>query len=651
MARRNRARNLRQSQAGDARDLDSTTARPAGPSAGLAFLAIVLFGLGAYANSWGVPFVFDDHSNIVNNVAVHWTELSWLNMENAVRHSRSSSRPLANLSFGLNHYFCGQRVLGYHVVNVAIHLVTGLLVFLLASTTFRLLWADSPQQSSRVAWAALAAALVFVCHPIQIQAVTYIVQRMTSMCVMFYLAALLSYVYGRVATSRGRIAWWSCAVLCWLAALASKQIAATLPLAILLYEWCFFRDLSLSWLKANVVRGLLLVALLIFVAWLFLGNQPLERLVGGYADRDFTLGQRLLTQMRVVVFYLSLIVWPAPWRLNLAHDFSLSRSLFEPATLLAATALLALLLFAVFGARRWRLASFCILWFFLHLAIESTIIPLEMVFEHRLYLPMVGVALLFGGTLFSIAWRRLLVPTTIATILCLLLTGASFARHRHWQDAETFWRDAVTKSPDNARARLSLGFSLQRAGKLDEALAEYERALDIRPLYPEAHYNLGNALQSLERYEEAIEHYKLAAREKPTYAKALNNWGVALRHLGRFEEAIEPYERAIKLQPRGVETRMNYAFVLDKVDRPHEAIAQFRTILSIAPRHADALNSWGMVLGQRGQLQDAAAKFQQALAAEPCMPEARKNLHVIERLISEQRARGAQSPNETPADY
>ncbi len=161
----------------------------------------------------------------------------------------------------------------------------------------------------------MTAALIFVSHPIQTQAVTYIVQRMTSLCTLFYLAALLLYIYGRESASyRRRWILWTAGCVAWLLALGSKEIAATLPLVVWLYEWYFFRDLDGRWARQHAKFGLLAIGLLGLVAWAYLGSSPLERLMAGYERRDFTPGQRLLTQPRVVMFYVSLLAFPLPCR-------------------------------------------------------------------------------------------------------------------------------------------------------------------------------------------------------------------------------------------------------------------------------------------------------------------------------------------------
>ncbi|GAG44825.1 unnamed protein product, partial [marine sediment metagenome] len=221
---------------------------------------------------------FDGRMDILENPSVRWTQLGWSELSGL---RANPGRYVAYASFGLNHYWGGYDVWGYHVVNVVLHLLNAGLVYALALATLARVPALESQRlrPSVAPWIAATAALVFVAHPIQTQAITYVVQRMTSLCAFFYLSALLLYVHGRTAaTPRRRGALLAGGFLCWGLALGSKEIAATLPLAVLLYEWFFFRDLSLPWIRRNVGFGLLALVCVAGVAGLYLGSAPLDRL-------------------------------------------------------------------------------------------------------------------------------------------------------------------------------------------------------------------------------------------------------------------------------------------------------------------------------------------------------------------------------------
>jgi tetratricopeptide (TPR) repeat protein len=603
----------------------------------LAALALAIVCLASYSNGLQGPFIFDDHRNVRNNEGLHWTTLSWSGAVTAIRDSPSSNRPVANISFALNYHFGRHEVRGYHAVNIAIHLVCSLLVYLLALNTVKRV---TPTENTRLEpsvehWIALSAALIFVSHPIQTQAVTYIVQRMTSLCALFFLAALLLYIYGREsARPARRWAWWAGGLASGLLALGSKEIAVTLPLIVLLYEWYFFQDLNPRWIKKTAKLGLLALGTFALAAAFHLGNQPWEWLSAGYDQRDFTLGERVLTQFRVVWFYLSLLFYPHPGRLNLTHDISTSQSLLNPmSTLLSLIGLCALLGLAIYLARRKRLVSFCLLWFFLNLVIESSVIPLEMVFEHRLYLPMVGVALLVASLIYGVAATRPGWGVAATACICLLLTLGTHRRNDDWRDALTLWQDAVEKSPTHARAQYNLGTALHDLGQVEEAVIHYSNAVELKRDYHEALVNLGNAKKDLGRFEESLEHYREALEIQPNSAKAHNSRGVVLLLLGDVENAASCFRRAIRLGDESggelAEAYTNLGIALGRQRRYEEAIAHHEEALRINSEFAVAYFNLGETLAGVGRFDDAVARYQMAIALKPELAEAHIKLGAV----------------------
>lgn len=385
--------------------------------AAAAAIVVSALGAGLYANSLHAPFVFDDLQNIAANPLLQVSDWSFAALRRAAFES-PSPRPIANLSFVLSWAQGGGDPFPFHVFNVAVHIVNAWLVGLLA---WRVL-SDSARVSGRPLdrrrrfAVATTAALLFVSHPVATQAVTYSVQRMTSLAVGFSLLAFLAYLRGRDAPAGGRRrAWWSAAALAWVLALGSKQIAAPLPLLAIAYEWFFRQDLSRAWLRHSrawllAIAAAVLAAVAAVALWHDFALQ--------YDHRSYDLVERQLTQFRVLCFYLGLIAFPAPWRLNLTHDFEVSHSLVDPlSTAFALLGLVGLAAAGVLVARRERLLAFTILWFFVTLAIESSIIALELVYEHRLYLPMVLIAILVADTIFRLSSPRLAPAIAISLLV------------------------------------------------------------------------------------------------------------------------------------------------------------------------------------------------------------------------------------------
>lgn len=360
----------------------------------------LIFGLAliAYSNSFYVPFHFDDRPNILQNPNVQIKTFSWDRLLTFVSNTYEVSiRIFSYFTFALNYYFGEFNVFGYHVVNFLVHVAAGIFLYWFLQLTFHLPYLK--EKYGPISYkVALFTSLIFITHPIQTQSVTYIVQRMTSMAGMFYLLTMILYIKGRLSLGIRKYVYFGSASVTYLLGIFSKENVAILPLFVLIYEFYFFQNVTLS-LKGRKVLGVVIgVVTLIAVAGLAVwGKRYYELIIEGYKIRDFTLGERVLTQFRVVLYYLTLLAYPHPSRLNLDYDFPVSKSLVEPMTTLFSFLLvIGLLAFAVWMAKKNSLVSFCIFWYFGNLVIESSIFPLEMVYEHRLYLPSIGPFLLFS---------------------------------------------------------------------------------------------------------------------------------------------------------------------------------------------------------------------------------------------------------------
>jgi tetratricopeptide (TPR) repeat protein len=579
--------------------------------------AAAVLALACWIVYWGaldVGFVLDDWPDIVDNRVDQWPAVS---LDAAARSVAASDdrRPVAHLSFGLNHAVAGLDPRGYHVVNVLIHLCNGWLVYAFACALFRRERALEGQLGRRLAPAALrpaalVAALLFVVHPIQIQSVTYIVQRMTSLATGFYLAALLCFLQGRTATAPSRRwLWWSGACLCGLLSLGSKEIAFTLPLAIGLVEWFFIDDLNRDWLRRRA-------PLLGIFALASAGVIALSLTSVGWERFEFSPVERLLTQTRVAVLYLSLIVAPLPSRLNLLHQIETSTSLFSPiATLFCAGLLVALFAVAIREARRRRLFSFAVLWLFLGLAIESSVVPLRMIFEHRVYLPLVGPALLASHALFTFTGPRARIVIASLSIAALCL--GTVLRNQLWQDPLQLWTDTATKSPGEPLAQARLGALLAAAGRLDTARVRLERAIELDPDLASAHNALGLVWRGFGDTEKALAFHRRAVALAPGDASARIHAVDALAALGRLDEATA---LLAEVEASAADERLLHrlAQLREQQGREDEALALHRRIAALAPDFAPARIDAGRILVRRGEAQLAVESFRAALV--PALP-------------------------------
>ena len=518
-------------------------------------------------NTFDSPFVFDDLNYITrNDPHVHMTELSWEQLKEAALKGKPRYRPLANISFALNHYFGGTDMTGYHLVNVLIHGVTAVLLMLiarqmLAGPGFRM---DGSSREGGVGGigptgVAFFAALLWLAHPVQTNAVTYIVQRMTSLAVMGYMLSLFLYIQGRLAMKKGRqchavLAFTGC-ILAGLCAVGTKENTATLPVFIILYEWFFFQDLRPVKARGPLIG--LFIACVVFcaVGYYYLDGRPLERVFASYTRREFSLPQRVLTEWRVIAYYIGLVVYPLPSRLILDHDYPLSQGLFDPFTTgISGLMLVALSVLAVYSARKDRLLSFALFWFLGNLVIESSVIGIEIIYEHRLYLPSMMLFVLASHRVLKYASRAGWILLAVA----LVLGAGAWQRNQVWRSAVDFWADCAQKSPQKVRPLQNLAFSFHTAGEPEKALVYYEKSL-IRP-HPTVYYNMGLCLMELGRFAEAADAFSRALNAgygQPVIYVAL---GDALASMGEYKAALACYRKA-------VHANFKDPAVLDKINR------------------------------------------------------------------------------------
>lgn len=536
-------------------------------------ILVMLATLAAYRPAYRAGFFLDDEPNILEVEALHWSSLSLEGVRAALSEAAMPSRPVANLSFAINHWFSRLDPAAFHRTNVAIHLATGLALAWL----IWVLLGEGRRKESRSDLRALVAILgsgLFLLHPLNTQAVTYVVQRMTSLATLFFLLALTLYLQGRRRGPGGAKLFVGSA-LCWLLAVGSKETAFALPLIVLCYEWAFHREewrASLSRLptrtklalSAAIVAGLLATLLLIDRAY---GGSVASNWLERFHNREYSGAERVLTQFRVQLLYLGLFLWPAPSRLNLVHQPAISRSLIDPWTTLPAMGLcLAVVVLGVWIARRRPRYGFPILAYVgLHL-LESGPINLELVFEHRMYLPMTMLVLLIAtgledllasrrrssdrqssmgatkGFAAPIAWSRAL-PIGVLMALLLSLALATHARNKVWLTPLSMWQDVAAKSPRSYRAKNNLGSSYFIERDYEAALVHYQAAAELSDRYVEIFYNIAITLELLGRSVEAVPYYERFIAVAPsTFANQIAR--ARLRISAITESSPGPEDRA-----------------------------------------------------------------------------------------------------------
>ncbi|MDY6851797.1 MAG: hypothetical protein SV487_06965, partial [Thermodesulfobacteriota bacterium] len=392
------------------------------------FALLALVSLILYYNILHAPFVFDDTINIRDKAGIHVKTVSEL--FGVFSDETIEKRRVGYFTFALNFLIGGLDTFGYHLTNVLIHILSGCLVFWLVLTTLTLPKANradlfqktEADNRSLILAIAFFSTLIWLVHPVQTQAVSYIVQRFAGLAALFFLSSFAFYIAGRLTAGNYKYVFFAASVLCGILAMGVKQNTAVLPFLLFIYELCFFHDSPWDALKK---RWLALAGLLIFLALitlLYLGPGLWTILKEGFELRPFTMTERLITESRVIWLYLSLIVLPLPSRLNVDYDFAFSKSVFDPPTTFLSIILIAgILIFALVRAKKQPFLSFSILWFFGHLVIESSILPLDLVHEHRLYLASLGpITIITAFVILKTKTRNMYAAPVILAIIVIV---------------------------------------------------------------------------------------------------------------------------------------------------------------------------------------------------------------------------------------
>ena len=594
-------------------------------------LSVIIFSI--YWNSFDGAWHFDDVPNITDNPHLHLEKLSWNGIKRALfsnqRDSGTLYRPVSGVSFALNYYFGGLDVFGYHLVNILIHLFTSIFLFLFIYHTLNLPSLKN-NDTSKSYTIAILATLLWAINPIQTQAVTYIVQRMASLAGMFYIMGMYLYLKSRTAVKKGdKILFIILCFFTYLLALGSKENAVMLPMSLLLYEILLFQRESHENFKSPI--KILFVVLILFffiglIYWYLKGDT--FSFLSGYRNRPFTLFQRLLTEPRIIIFYISLLVYPIPDRLSIAHSIRISTSLINPiSTFFSILFIVVAVAYLIYRARKYPLFSFCYLFFFLNHIIESSILPLELIFEHRNYIPsmmfFIPIAIGFSKLLERYALKKAM-KTIIAVFIILLLIGfghTTFMRNYTWQTWKSLWMDAAQKAPDHFRVHHNLGIYYQEGGLNEEAISEFEKAISSSGIHTNSErifslYQLGQLYYDLGDLEKAEFYLKKAISIKQNFHHALITLAAIYDKRGETDIGYQYLLKAYKIDPLNPAINFNMALHHLKNRRPDEAIPHLMVSLTENNLRAKAFLYLGIAFRQKGWHGRAAVSFRKSLSLD-----------------------------------
>jgi tetratricopeptide (TPR) repeat protein len=468
---------------------------------------------------------------------------------------------------------------------------------------------------------AFLSAILWAVNPIQTQAITYIVQRMASIAAMFYIIGIYLYLKARLTLSGyKRFLFIAGCFLSFVFALGSKQNTVTFPIALAIIEILFFQDLSDINIRRKIAIAITIsgVVTAACITILYIGGN-IAHLFKGYENLTFTLRERLLTESRVVVYYLSQIFYPMVHRLSLVHDINVSTSLFKPwTTIPSILAIISLLGVGFSQIIKRPIVALAIFFYIINHMIESTILPLELIYEHRNYLPSF---FLFFPIATGLIWlinyykkknsfiQRLLV-VSITGVIFSFSTG-TMIRNKAWATEKTLWEDCIAKAPEMARPYHNIAcYHYQKAGDINKAMEFYIKSLTKKYLNSKTEHaitfnNMATILYDYNDYKNSIKFFKKALEIKPNYLSALQNITLLYVRTGRFSEALESADRLLlerKISSSFLQTK---GFVLLTAGRFDEAISILKTALDINPKNKKANLYMGVTLSLKGEYRKA----------------------------------------------
>jgi protein O-mannosyl-transferase len=581
---------------------------------GFAFL-LSLLTLFAYQPAWKGKPIWDDDAHMMRP---EMRSLEGLKRIWVQPGATQQYYPVLFSAFWFEHKMWGDAPLGYHLVNIVLHIGAALLLVAILM-----------QLAIPGAW---LAAFLFALHPVEVESVAWIAELKNTLSGCFYLGAAL--IYLRFDETRKRSHYLAAFAL-FLLGLGSKSVIATLAAALLIVLW--WKNGKLSW-KRDLCP---LLPFFVVGAGAGLSTAAMERGIVGAHGVEFTLSavQRCLVAGRAFWFYLGKLVWPADLTFSYPHWQIDSH---EPSQYVPLAALFLIALFLWWRHDKWRGTWATLLYYLVTLGPILGLLNVypfrySYVADHFQYLASIGPLTLAAAASTNVFERGPRPPSAMKMSLagCLVLALFTLTWKQSWmyQDVETLWRTTLARNSEAWLAHNNLGNLLVQKGQFDEAFTHFQRARALNPNAPEVHNNLGNRLRHLGRLNESMAEFEEALRLDPNYAEAHNNLGNTLLRLRRHEEAVGHFIRALEIDPTYAGAENNLGNALLEMDRPDEAAAHFRQALEIDPNFAAAHYNLANFFLQRRQSDEAIAAFRKVIALDPDNAAARTNLGAALQLV------------------
>jgi tetratricopeptide (TPR) repeat protein len=553
------------------------------------FIALLAALFLIYSNSFNGEWHFDDSGNIIDNARIQIKSFSWPEIKNIIYDTDQKKfwRPLSVLSFALNYKFGGTDVFGFHVVNFIIHYLASAFLFLFIFNTLKL--PRLKDEYENIAYpVALLATFFWALNPVHINCITYIVQRYASMVGLFYIMSMYFYLKGRTsAKSTSSFIFFILCMIAGLAAVLTKENAVMLPVSILLFDLFLIQGVTRENLKKYIMISLLPFLLILIIGFIYTSGFSnffgFPDLLSGYKIRGFTLAERLLTEPRVIVFYLSLLFYPISSRLDFLYDVEISRSLFQPwRTIPSILLILSMIGFAFYIARKRPLISFCIIFYFLNHLMEGSIFNLELIYDYRNYLPSMLLFIPFAHfMIYAVDYfsYKKTIQFIVALGIAIILFAEgdiTYSRNKIVSDDALLWFDNIEKAPLLSRPHASMGAFYFNHNEKEKGLEEFKKATILN--------NWGGSNQSagiqefnlgiyyfLEMQDDlAMEHLRKSSNSYDYIQNFIHIAKIKLRQ-NKIKEVEKVIKDKIKENPDKLELLELYSFILLKEGRINDA--------------------------------------------------------------------------------
>lgn len=565
--------------------------------------AILSLGILVYSNTFYNSFHFDDETSITDNFYIRDIR----NIKNIW--DFSPDRFITHLSIAFNYHLGGQNVFGYHVFNTLVHLASAILVWWLLILIH--------PSTKKIAF---FASLIFLLHPIQTQPVNYIIQRATLLAAFFYFAALCLYIKAKLEMQlapKSQIwkTYYAGAILAAIMSVFSKQSAVSLPLSICLYELYYSGEKkNFNWKHIIVFWLVILPVPLIILITKYLNLEAVR--TSALYHPQISIWHYFLTQLRVNVTYLRLVFFP--FAQNLDYDYSIAKTILSAPVILSLLLLCAIMLMTLKLWRRYKLPAFGIALFFIALLPESSIFPIkDVIFEHRLYLPMAGYSIFLASGTFLLFKQKVKFAIFLLSLLICFYSFMAYQRNKVWKDEFSLWDDTAHKSPHKARPYINRGLAYQNKGNLEQALLDYNKAIEIDSNYAQAYNNRGLLYYAREDFTQAIADYSKAIEIKPNYAKAYYNRATAYAAIKEYTRAIADCNKAIEINPYEAKAYYNRGAAYGAKQEYNRAIADCSKAIEIDPLDAKAYYNRGVIYAAKEEFAQAITDYSQAIKINP----------------------------------